>query len=66
MSKPSQEWLKPRTIFTAAFYGVFLYLVIFSLDVPDLLKEIVLWSLGVYYGSKMSTKKDQDATKEAA
>jgi len=52
------EWMKPRTVFAAAFYLVFLYLILFQLEVPQVLNTMVSTLFGFYYGQK--TKKENN------
>lgn len=53
LSKPIAEWLKPRTIFSAMFYGTTCYLILKQMPIPEILKQIVSFMMGFYFGKKM-------------
>jgi uncharacterized membrane protein YdjX (TVP38/TMEM64 family) len=52
------EWGKPRTIFAFMFYFTLCYLVFKQLPVPEILKEIVSFLMGFYFGQKLPEQKD--------
>lgn len=47
-----ESLLKPRTIFTIAFFGTFCALILNQLEVPPILNSVVSSLLGYYYGEK--------------
>ncbi len=55
-----KEWLKPRTIFAALFYFTLCYLILNQFPVPEILKEIVSFLMGFYFGQKMPEQKKGD------
>lgn len=48
--------IKPRTLFTAGFFGATIYLLINGQEVPGILKTIDFSLLGFYFGEKASKK----------
>jgi hypothetical protein len=52
-----KEWLKARTIFAFMFYSTLCYMVLNQLPIPDVLKEIVSFLMGFYFGQKMPQQK---------
>lgn len=56
-----KEWVKARTVFTAMFYGVFLFCIIAKLPIPAELNTIISTLFGYWYGQKQSTKKEGEA-----
>lgn len=55
-----KEWGKARTVFTAMFYGVFLFMIMKKLPVPPELNTIISTLFGYWFGQKQSTKKPTD------
>lgn len=51
------EWLKPRTIFAALFYFTLCYLILRQMPIPEILREIVSFLLGFYFGQKLPEQK---------
>lgn len=49
-----ERLLKPRTLFTFMFFGVFCYLAITKLPIPPILTSVVSGLLGYYYGEKIA------------
>lgn len=54
-----QKWLDPKTVFTAGFYGVFLYLIVSKITVPDDLKMMVSTLFGFWFGIKTSKPTEE-------
>ena len=54
-----KEWVKARTIFAMMFYGTLCYMVLKQLVIPDILKEIVSFLMGFYFGQRQSNKKEE-------
>lgn len=46
----SREWTKARTVFTAAFYGVFLYCILAGIKIPPELNTIISTLFGYWFG----------------
>jgi len=59
MSKELLRWLDPKTVFTAAFYMVFLVLIMNKMTVPDDLKMMVSTLFGFWFGSKTAKETQQ-------
>jgi len=55
MSGIIKDLLKPRTIFAFMFYSTLCYLIICQFPIPDILKEVISFMMGFYFGNK--TKK---------
>jgi 5-bromo-4-chloroindolyl phosphate hydrolysis protein len=53
-----EEWLKARTVFAMMFYATLCMLILKGIPVPDILKEIVSFLMGFYFGQKQSTKPE--------
>ena len=47
-----EDLLRPRTIITFAFYGVFLYLILKGTPIPDSLNTIISTLFGFWFGSR--------------
>lgn len=58
--KVISEWLKPRTVFAAMFYGTMCYLILNQLPVPEILKNIITFLMGFYFGQKLPEQKKQE------
>lgn len=58
--KVISEWLKPRTVFAAMFYGTLCYLILNQLPVPEILKNIITFLMGFYFGQKLPEQKKQE------
>jgi hypothetical protein len=60
------DWSKPQTIFALMFYATFVYLVLKGVPVPDMLKSIVDFLMGFFFGQKIKTavKGSADENKE--
>lgn len=54
------EWIKPRTIFAFMFYGTLCYLILKQLPIPEVLKEIVSFLMGFYFGQKLPEQKQEN------
>ena len=55
-----EKILKPRTLFTIAFFGTFCYLILNQLAVPPILNSVVSGLLGYYYGEKTAVINGSD------
>ena len=53
------EWLKPRTIFAALFYGTLCYLILHKIPIPEILKDVVSFLMGFYFGQKLPEQKGE-------
>ena len=53
-----KEWGKPRSIFAFMFYFTLCYMVLKQFPIPDVLKEIVSFLMGFYFGQKMPQQKE--------
>ena len=51
------EWGKPRTIFAFMFYATLCYLILKQLPIPEILKQIVSFLMGFYFGQKLPEQK---------
>ena len=58
--KVISEWLKPRTVFAAMFYSTLCYLILNQLPVPEILKNIITFLMGFYFGQKLPEQKKQE------
>ncbi len=58
------EWLKPRTVFAAMFYGTLCYLILKQFTVPEILREIVSFLLGFYFGQKLPEQQNGKENKQ--
>jgi len=47
-----EDLLRPRTLITFAFYGVFLYLILKGSQIPDSLNTIISTLFGFWFGSR--------------
>lgn len=47
-----KDWLKPRTVFAALFYGTFCYLILIGTKVPPELNTIISVLMGYFFGNK--------------
>lgn len=54
------EWGKPRTIFAFMFYFTLCYLILKQIPVPEILKEIVSFLMGFYFGQKLPEQKNKE------
>jgi len=54
------EWGKPRTIFAFMFYGTLCYLILTAMPIPEILKEIVSFLMGFYFGQKLPEQKKEN------
>ena len=54
-----EDLLRPRTLITFAFYGVFLYLILKGSKIPDSLNTIISSLFGYYFGSKTKNNNDK-------
>ena len=52
MKEILEKLLKPRTLYTAMFFGVAVYLFATGREIPSLLQVVVSSLLGFYYGEK--------------
>lgn len=57
--KAMNDLFKPRTLFTAMFYGVFCYLVLKNLTIPPALNTIVSTLFGYWFGSRTNGKSEE-------
>jgi len=48
-----KELFKPRTLFAFMFYGVFCYLIMKQVEVPQALNSIVSSLMGYYFGQRV-------------
>jgi len=55
-----KEWLKPRTVFAFMFYSTLCYLIFNQLPVPEILKNIITFLMGFYFGQKLPEQKKQE------
>ena len=53
----TKEWVKARTIFTAAFYGAFLFCILKKVPIPPELNTIISTLFGYWFGQK--SKKEE-------
>jgi len=54
-----QEWTKARTIFAMMFYTTLCFMLLKGFPIPDILKEIVSFIMGFYFGQKQSGQKKE-------
>lgn len=54
-----KEWASARTIFAAMFYATLCYMLLKGVPIPDVLKEIVSFLMGFYFGQKQSKKEEK-------
>lgn len=54
-----KEWSSARTLFAFMFYGTLCYMLLRQIPIPDVLKEIVSFLMGFYFGQKQSAKKEE-------
>jgi hypothetical protein len=54
------EWGKPRTIFAFMFYATLCYLILKQVPIPEILKEIVSFLMGFYFGQKLPEQKKEE------
>jgi len=48
-----KEWLKPRTVFAMMFYSTLCYLILNQIPIPEILKQVVSFLMGFYFGQSM-------------
>jgi len=53
------EWVKARTVFAMMFYATLCYMLLKQMQIPDILKEIVSFIMGFYFGQKQSVQKKE-------
>jgi hypothetical protein len=51
----TREWTKPRTVFTALFYGAYVYLILKGTAVPAELNTIISTLFGYWFGTRKTT-----------
>ncbi len=52
-----KEWIKARTVYTSAFYGAFLYLILNNIPVPPALNTIISTLFGYWFGQRQAKKE---------
>lgn len=58
-----KEWSSARTIFAFMFYATLCYMILKQFPVPDVLKEIVSFLMGFYFGQKQSANGKKEDVK---
>ena len=54
-----KEWLRPSSIFAALFYGTLCYMLLKQIPIPEILKQIVSFLMGFYFGQKLPEQKKE-------
>jgi len=55
-----KEWLRPSSMFAAMFYGTLCYMLLKQIPVPEILKQVVSFLMGFYFGQKLPEQKKED------
>ena len=54
-----KEWFKPSSIFAFMFYSTLCYMIHKQLPIPDVLKQVVSFLMGFYFGQKLPEQKKE-------